>query len=182
MLGLAALARTDTLKAAETAISDFVHRTGRTVQLCALGPLGPTVVRWFSGVPPVVTSLSIGSVLPLLYSATGHVFLAFAANSEVAPLIERELAHDAVARVDIKALKEKVRKQGFASVSGTVVPDLRAAAFPIFDLQGRPVLSATVIGSRATEARSDPKIWAELGAICSEISKNLGGHAPGAGK
>jgi DNA-binding IclR family transcriptional regulator len=78
----------------------------------------------------------------------------------------------------VEALREKVRKQGYAGVSGTVVPGLRAIAFPIFDLQGRPILSATVITSDVFEPRSDTRIRSEFGAVCAEISESLGGHAP----
>jgi DNA-binding IclR family transcriptional regulator len=177
-LGLAALARTDAVRIAEIAISDFVRRTGRTVQVCALGPLGPTVIRWYCGVPPVVTSLNVGSLLSLLHSATGHVFLAFSAREEIAPLVERELAADSVVGVDVESLRTKVRSQGFASVSGTVAPGLRATAFPIFDLQGRPILSATVIASDVFKTRDDDKIRADLGAVCAEVSLSLGGRQP----
>jgi DNA-binding IclR family transcriptional regulator len=177
-LGLAALARTDAVRTAEAAISDFVQRTGRTVQICALGPLGPTIIRWFCGVPPVVTSLNVGSVLSLLHSATGHVFTAFSAHNEIAPLLKREIASDSLVTVDVEALRMKVRKQGYASVTGTVAPGLRASAFPIFDLQGRPILTATVIASDVFETRNDAKIRAQLGAVCTEISESLGGKPP----
>jgi DNA-binding IclR family transcriptional regulator len=177
-LGLAALARTDALRTAEIAIAEFVKRTGRTVQVCALGPLGPTIIRWFCGVPPVVTSLNVGSVLSLLHSATGHMFVAFADPHEIAPLVGRELALEEVKRIDLDEIKSRVRRQGYATVAGVVVPGLRATAFPIFDLQGRPVLSATVIASDAFEPKGDAKIRTELGLVCAEISASLGGRPP----
>jgi DNA-binding IclR family transcriptional regulator len=177
-LGLAALARTDAVRIAEEEIADYVRRTGRTVQVCALGPLGPTVIRWFCGFPPVVTSLNIGSVLSLLHSATGQVFLAYSAHSEIAGLLERELAADNSAGIDVNALRTKVRNQGKASVSGTVAPGLRATAFAIFDLQGRPILSATAIASDAVSTSDDGKLHAELGEVCTSISERLGGRAP----
>jgi DNA-binding IclR family transcriptional regulator len=174
-LGLAALARTDVVRITEIAVSEFVRRSGRTVLICALGPLGPTVIRWYPGVPPVVTSLTLGSVLSTLHSATGNLFLAFASDSEMAPLIARELDSEA-SPVDLATLKQKVRAQGYANVTGTFVPDLRAAAFPIFDLQGRPALSATVVASAAMHTRNDAKVMAELSAVCAEISEQLGGR------
>jgi DNA-binding IclR family transcriptional regulator len=177
-LGLAALARTDAVRIAETAISEFVRRTGRTVQVCALGPLGPTVIRWYCGMPPVVTSLNVGSVLSLLHSATGHVFLAFSAREEISGLVDSELASDSAVPVDVEALRERICSQGFATVSGIVVPGLRATAFPIFDLQGRPILSATVIASAIFETRNDDRIQEEMARVCSEITERLGGRRP----
>ena len=177
-LGLAALARTDAVRTAETALSDFAKRTGRTVQICALGPKGPTVIRWYGGVPPIITTLSVGSVLSMFHSATGQCFLAFAPPADIAPLIEDELGRDSVAPVDVAALQAKVRKQGYATVANTVAPGLRAIGFPIFDLQGRPILSGTVIMSEVFDVRGDARIRAELGAVCAEISASLGGRAP----
>src|SRR6218665_1252269 len=64
-LGLSALSRTDAFRVADTAIEAFVRETGRTVQVAALGPQGPTVVRWHMGRPAVMTSFGVGAVLPL---------------------------------------------------------------------------------------------------------------------
>lgn len=176
-LGLAALARTDALRIAEGEISEFVKRTGRTVQICALGPQGPTVIRWYCGFPPVVTSLNIGSILSLLHSATGHVFLAFSSPGETASILERELSLSSSAPIDVEKLAAKVRNRGFSSVSGTVAPGLRATAFPIFDLQGRQILSATVIASDVISTRDDAKISVELGSVCTAVSERLGAPA-----
>jgi DNA-binding IclR family transcriptional regulator len=178
-LGLAALARVDAFRIADAAISEFAHRTGRTVQIAALGPLGPTIVRWNVGTPPVVTSLNVGSVLPMLHSATGRVFLAFAPEPQTRPLVKRELAVLSKARsIDVDALKKQVRQAGCASVDGDVVPGLRATAFPIFDLQGRNVLTATVLASESFDKADDAAIHKELAAVCAGITASLGGRLP----
>jgi DNA-binding IclR family transcriptional regulator len=178
-LGLAALARVDTFRIADAAISEFARRTGRTVQIAALGPLGPTIVRWNVGTPPVVTSLNVGSVLPMLHSATGRVFLAFAPEPQTRALVKRELA--ALSRagsVDVEALKKQVRQAGCASVDGDVVPGLRATAFPVFDLQGRGVLTATVLANESFDRAADAAIHKELAAVCARITESLGGRPP----
>lgn len=173
-LGLGALARIDAFRIADAAVSDFARRSGRTVQIAALGPLGPTVVRWNFGAPAVVTSLTVGSVLPLLRSATGQVFLSFLPEHEVQRLVDEELARDAGLRpVDVDALRQQVRRQGFASVDA-LIPGLRATAFPIFDLQGRAILSATVLATEAFDTAGDVAIRDELKAVCAQISAALG--------
>jgi DNA-binding IclR family transcriptional regulator len=178
-LGLGALARTNAFQTADIAISAFVEKSGRTVQMAALGPFGPTVVRWFVGSPPVVTSLNVGSVLPLLRSATGHVFLAFLPERETRELVANELAFDnGLKPVDVQALRQRVQADGCATVDGTVIPGLRAAAFPIFDLQSRPVLTATMLSNEAFEAKHDKKAMNELRDVCLQVSKGLGGHLP----
>lgn len=175
MLGLAALSRTDAVRAAGIVISEFVRRTGRTVKVCTLAPLGPTIIDWHSGSPPIIPSLRVGSHLPLLHSATGHVFIAFAPENEVDLLIRRELEREGAGGQNLDALRDTVREQGFATVSAAMAPGLRSTAFPIFDLQGRPILAAAVIASDAIRLRSDAKVRQEFGAACAEISRRLGG-------
>jgi DNA-binding IclR family transcriptional regulator len=178
-LGLGALARVDAFRIADAAVAEFARDTGRTVQIAALGPVGPTIVRWNVGVPPVVTSLNVGSVLPLLHSATGQVFLAFTPEQETRHLVRRELSAPAgVKPVDVEALRKRVRQAGYASVDGSLVPGLRAMAFPIFDLQGRAVLTATVLATESFDVAADATIRKRLAAVCAQITASLGGQPP----
>jgi DNA-binding IclR family transcriptional regulator len=172
-LGLSALARIDAFRIANMEIGEFTRRTGRTVQMAALGPLGPTVVRWHVGRPPVMTSLSVGSVLPLLSSATGHIFLAFAPD-ETEELAKRELEITNFRADDVETLRQKVRREGCARVSGAQIPGLNAAAFPIFDLQGRVVLTATALLPDTYRVPAGDRTEAELAERCLSISRRLG--------
>jgi DNA-binding IclR family transcriptional regulator len=174
MLGLAALSRTDAVRQTGVVISEFVRRTGRTVMVCTLAPLGPTIIDWHNGTPPVIPALALGSALPLLHSATGHVFIAFAPENEVKALVERELEWAGEDGYDLEALRTRVREQGFASLATALSPGLRSTAFPIFDLQGRPILAAAVMASEAISTRGDARVSEEFGAACAEISKRLG--------
>lgn len=172
-LGLAALARMDAFQLADTAIAEFVRRTNLTVQVAALGPLGPTIVRWLMGRPPVMTSFNIGSVLPLLYSATGQVFLSFMPEAETDHLLARELAEGPMRRQDADELRANVREHGFAHVEGLMVPGLSATAFPIFDLQGRVALTATALLPAPFHSLKK-EATGELGTLCRDISRQLG--------
>ena len=144
-LGLSALARTDAFRLVDTAISEFALRAGRTVQVAALGVMGPTIVRWYSGMPGVVTSLNVGSVLPVLQSATGRVFLAFDQGVQASALAAKEQRRTPIAKATQTQIINDIRSAGRAHVSGTVIPGLSATAFPIFDLQGRPIGSVAKI-------------------------------------
>jgi DNA-binding IclR family transcriptional regulator len=173
-LGLGALARTDAFRSAERAIDAFVARSGRTVQIAALGPLGPTVVRWHMGRPAVMTSFTVGAVLPLLHSATGHVFLSFTPEQETETLVERELERENLDPGVVRAIRARVREARRADVEGTMIPGLRATAFPIFDLQGRAVLCATSLTSGAFAVSDDAAQLGDLEATCRAISVELG--------
>lgn len=173
-LGLGALARIDAFRIADKAIAEFVAQTGWTVQIAAFGPQGPTIVRWHMGRPAVMTSFTVGSVLPMLFSATGQVFTAYLPPAETAALIERERTKGQLTDKAIEALRQRVRAAGSAVVEGIMVPGLRAFAYPIFDIQGRPILSATALGPDALSQAGEPAALAELSRVCGEISRQLG--------
>jgi len=178
-LGLSALARTDAFRLVDTAISEFALRAGRTVQVAALGVMGPTIVRWYSGMPGVVTSLNVGSVLPVLQSATGRVFLAFDQGVQASALAAKEQRRTPIAKATQTQIINDIRSAGRAHVSGTVIPGLSATAFPIFDLQGRPILTATLLVPTDAQDQDLPEAIEELGMLCNQISRDLGWHGAG---
>jgi len=172
-IGLVALARTDLFRIVDRDVGAFVERSGQAIQISALGSSGPIIVRIYNGRPALLTTLHVGSVLPLLTSATGQVFLAFVPPSETAGLIAAERPREQAADMPVEAIAQAVRSQGSAMQSSTVIPGLAATAFPIFDLQGRAQLVATALTSEAdTEGRAASV--AELGTLCRHISAEAG--------
>lgn len=177
-LGLSALARIDVFRIADEKLAEFRSETGATVLLAALGPAGPTIVRWHMGSPPIVTSLALGSVLSLVNSATGQVFLAFRPEAEIASFVQAELERNPLVEAsEIEKVKAKVRAEGKAHVGGTLIPGLDAKAYPIKDLQGNAVLAATLISLHDPRVRKDSKSAQRLQAVCNEISEVLGAPA-----
>lgn len=177
-LGLSALARTDAFCLLDNLIGDYVLRRGETIQVAALGPLGSTIVRWYMGRPGIATSLTVGSVTSLLHSATGRVFLTFAPTVLTQALLAAELQRTPMQSHDLQALREAILAQGFAHAAGTVTPGLDATAFPIFNLQGIPVLVATILVAQGIERPDRAEAVAELGTICRQISQQLGWLEP----
>jgi DNA-binding IclR family transcriptional regulator len=172
-VGLAALARTDVFAEADPAIAAFTRDAGRTTLLAARGPLGPTIVRWHAGRRPVVTSLAVGSVLPLLNSATGHAFLAFMNDDEIAAALDNE-AVAGTSPTDVDAIRHRVRNAMFAAVDEMLIPGLRATAVPILDIQGRAVLVATVMATQAFPRADDDAIVRQLQTVCRTLTQRLG--------
>lgn len=176
-IGLAALARTDIFAEADPAIAAFTRETGRTTLVAARGPLGPTIVRWHPGRIPVITSLAVGSVLPLLRSATGHAFLGFMSDEEVAGVIANEKAHNRRgATIDTTVIRKQVRKAMSASVDEMLIPGLRATAVPILDIQNRAALVVTAIATSAFARKEDAAIIARLQTVCRSLTERLGAH------
>jgi DNA-binding IclR family transcriptional regulator len=173
-IGLVALTKADAFALTERMIRGFAEDWEQTIQISALGPLGPTVVRLYTGRPPVVMSLKVGSVLPLLSSATGKAFLAYASDVEVADLIAREPDRVAATPKAVEATRRSVRAAGMAENQGLLIPGLLATAFPILDLQGHAVLVVTAIAAQATGYSGGEKMLGELARQCATISAELG--------
>jgi DNA-binding IclR family transcriptional regulator len=177
-LGLSALSKVDAFDAANEALTRFSRETGRTVQIAALGPFGPIVVRWVMGSPPVATSLQVGAPLPLLRSATGHIFLAFRPEAQTRAIVERETeAAKGLRPVDVDKLRAAVRAAGYSAIDQDFIPGLRATAMPIFDFQGEAILAAAVVASDAFDPAGDAAIRETLAKACREIGAAIGASA-----
>ncbi|WP_461478729.1 IclR family transcriptional regulator [Pararhodobacter aggregans] len=168
-LGLAALDRHDFVNAPSAHLGELREETGLTVLLSVWGAGGATVVRWERAASPVVTSMGLGTTLPLLNSSTGRVFLAYGPRPPMEHQLGLELARarktpeilsDAEpSRAGIEALAERVRAQGYATVSGDYIPGLAAVAAPLLDWQGQAQAVITLIGtSRETIREGAPPI------------------------
>jgi DNA-binding IclR family transcriptional regulator len=123
--------------------------------------------------------LGLGSVLSVLHSATGQVFLAFRPEAETERLVAAEMAQSGdlnTAAVD--AIKDRIRTDGKAEVGGTLIPGLNAKAYPIFDVQGHAVLTATLVTVSGRGEQDGCQSARQLRAVCEDISRAVGGSAP----
>jgi DNA-binding IclR family transcriptional regulator len=77
-------------------------------------------------------------------------------------------------------LKDQVRKDRKAAVGGTLIPGLNALAYPIFDLQGHAILSATLVTASGRGEQTKAQAESKLRAVCEDISRTVSGHAPAA--
>jgi DNA-binding IclR family transcriptional regulator len=177
-VGLAALSRIDVFAQSDPAIAAFTQDTGRTTLVAVLGPAGPTIVRWNAGPTPVVTSLAIGSVLPLLGSATGHAFLSFLPEAEIAGALKRFQTTASVKNAEVQSIRRRVRADMSAHVDEMLIPGLRASAVPILDLQGRPTLVVTALASSSVSREQDAAIVQRLKEVCRSLTEQMGGHWP----
>lgn len=174
-IGLAALARNDVLRLADEVFSRVADETGYTCLITIWGDSGPTIIRWFDGDPPVVTSLAIGSTLPLVRSATGRVFYAFEAPSRIKRLGKKVLDRELALVEDPEGLRAEVRRSCIAEISGDLVPGLQGIAAPVFDLQGRLILVASALSAGAFIG---PDGGGAMLAACKELTASLGGKWP----
>lgn len=163
-LGLAAISRHDFVNKPSAHLEELRDATGLTVLLSVWGASGATVVRWERAVSPVVTSMGLGTTLPLLNSSTGRIFLAYAPSEIVQKLLADELARAAEnpaviddldpTRSGVDALVKQVRSVGYSTVFGDYIPGLIAVAAPILDWQGEAQAVITLIGTNVSAIRT----------------------------
>jgi DNA-binding IclR family transcriptional regulator len=177
-IGIAALARLNAFARAEAAMQRFVEETGRTSLLSVWGEAGAVCVRWYPGRPAVVANVGVGSVMPLLFSATGRVFLTFLSAQEVAGPLAAAKAETATPP-DLEAIRASVRQSLTAESDDTLFVGLRAMAAPIFDLQGRPSAVATAVATAAIPRGRDAEVAERLRAACRDATREAGGVWPG---
>lgn len=156
-LGLAAIARHDFVNSAADGLAQLTIDTGMTALLSVWGSDGATVVRWERGASPTVTSIGLGTTLPLLRSATGRAFLAWGPAAAIAGAREAELRRAArqpallpdidATRSGLNRVVAELRDKGFASVDGRYIPGLVAAAAPVMDWQGEAQAVITLVGT-----------------------------------
>lgn len=163
-LGLAALARFDLLDEAHRIMRAMAQESGMTAILSIWGEMGPTVVRWARAQEQLVTSLALGSILPVTRSATGHVFAAFLPEALTAGFIEKERGDD-----EFRQLVLNVRQCGVSSVDSSVIPGLCALAAPVLDAQGDAAAVITLLSSSQT-LLTDSEAEERLLEACASLS------------
>ena len=172
-LGLSALMRLDVFAGADEAFAALSRKTGRTCLISVWGDAGPIIVRWYPGIPPVITPLYIGSTLPLLQTAAGHVFFAFGNTDVMEAAARREIKRTGI-KVDLKGLRRKVRQAGGSAIDSIMIPGLHAAAAPIFDLQGQLALVGTAVAP-VSAGSSDGGAIKKLHEACRQVTEGIGG-------
>lgn len=187
-LALACLARIDPVRIASDALHDLCRRVDETVALAVWGSRGPVFVRWEEPTHPVATNVRVGSVIPVLASASGRIFAAFLPPEIVDPFIRAELRQSARSRhsrgprsrAQVEALLAAVRRDGLARVSGDLLSGVNAVSAPVFDHRKRVVLAITALGDeRRFDSSPRGAIARALRDTASAVSRRLGYRGEG---
>ncbi len=90
-IGLAAMRQADPIRAAEPCLIRLRESLEVTCFVAVMGNKGPTIVRFEEPGLPVTVNVRAGSVMSMLWSATGRAFLGLLDESRVLALAEQEL-------------------------------------------------------------------------------------------
>ena len=181
-IGLAAMRQCDPVRLGEPALIRLRETLQVTCFIAVMGNLGPTVLRIEEPSLPVTINMRAGSVLPLLWSAAGRVFLAYTNDDDllkqtnreydVATPGQRSLLGGANA---IASLRRQIRDQGCAIVQDTLLQGISAVAAPIFDSSGNISAVLTALGaSTGFDARPGGKVCPMVIHEALQISLSMG--------
>lgn len=178
-IGLAALGQIDATARASEGLELLAETTGRTGLLAVWAEGGPTIIRWVHGRQRVVTSLSVGSSLPLLFSTSGHIFLSYMPARVTMAMALQEwstIPHQPGERVEdlLQNIRKEVRAKGYAAAAGTVVPGLCAIGAPVLDSQGEAVACITLLARAGEPLEEDTACVDAMLRTAEKISQNLG--------
>ena len=147
------------------------------------GNHGPTIVHWEESPQAVTVNLRLGDVMPLLSSATGQCFAAFAPKEAIAPMLKEEMARAQkqgrsdlpTSMAEVRALFESVRQRGAARVVDTLLPGIVAFCLPVFDSDGHMALGMVALGpSGSFDAAWGGAVEGPLREAATRLSADLG--------
>lgn len=182
-LGLASLERLDAVKLARERVGRLMEEIGHTLALAVWGNHGPTIVHWEESPHAVTVNLRLGDVMPLLSSATGRCFAAYAPKEAIAPMLKEEMARaqkqgrrDVPATMaEVRTLLDEVRKRGMARVVDTLLPGIVGFCAPVFDSDGHMALGIVTLGPGGSfDAKWDGTVEAPLRRAALQLSHDLG--------
>ncbi|WP_322033128.1 IclR family transcriptional regulator [Paraburkholderia sp. J76] len=154
MIGVAAMRQADPVRIAEPALVRLRETLEVTSFVAVMGNKGPTIIRFEEPGLPVTVNVRVGSVMSLLWSSTGRVFLGLLDDTRVLAQAEEELAHaDASLRAQLSrndpigTLRRDVQAARCASVRDTNLKGISAVSAPLFDHTGKLCGVLTALGA-----------------------------------
>nr|WP_174506270.1 IclR family transcriptional regulator [Acinetobacter sp. Marseille-Q1620] len=156
-LGLSFIQRTDAIQAAQPMIYDLHRQLDCGLQISKWTSQGPLIVQWIEPNQPVSVITRVGSIMPLLNSATGRAYSAFMPENVIKPLLEQEWQEKNNQGLNVhpanweefQKMKSVIVGQGIATVSGDLLAGVNAACVPVFNIHGEVEFCIAALGSEA---------------------------------
>ncbi|MBO9512516.1 MAG: IclR family transcriptional regulator [Variovorax sp.] len=153
-IGLVAMRQAEPIRLAEPALVRLREGLEVTCFVALMGNKGPTIMRIEEPGLPVTVNVRAGTVMSLVWSATGRVFLGLLDEARVRTLAEEELAAATPEMLallprpnPIERLQKDVRAAGCAVVRDVYLRGISAVAAPVYDFTGRVCAVITALGA-----------------------------------
>jgi DNA-binding IclR family transcriptional regulator len=178
-IGLTGLRNVDAVRCASSFLPALRDQIDDTVLLALWSRPGPVVIHLEDSARPVFMNIRVGSVLPLLRTATGRVFAAFLPEAQIRALIETETKAAGSAALykpaAVQSLLAETRRLRLAHVIGDLVPGVNAIAAPVLDHKGQIAAAIGAIGrTEDLNVEFDGTVAATLKRTADDISRRLG--------
>ena len=177
-LGLSALEQFDVVVASKTVVHRLADQLGFSTYLAVWGTHGPTVVYRADGKSWTSLDVRVGTVLPLLSSATGRAFLAYLPRSITRTLAEREIKESKMhggRQFRPEDIIRKTRKDALAVAEATLFTEITAIGSPILDYSGLPAAVISIAGRvGGLDDSTSGRAARLLRAATAELSRQLG--------
>lgn len=182
-LGLAAIRQLNVVRFGEGIITELREATQQTISMVMWANRGPTIVHVSEADTPIMVTVRVGSVLPLLNSANGQLFLAYLPRGKTERLIESELAacpksgkwKAPRSMSEVERRVKDIRRRRMTRTEQPVVPGVVSLSAPVFDHRGELVCTLALVGSAGNLDLS----WGgaparSLAAAATRFSQRLG--------
>jgi DNA-binding IclR family transcriptional regulator len=181
-IGLVGLSRVNPIRQLQDLLPRVRDRINATVTAAIWGERGPTIVVMEESDHLVTMNLRVGSVLPVLNTAIGRLFLAYLAPAQTARFVAEEragpLGDAAPSEQDLNDLLDSIRSRRLSQVRGVLIPGVDAIAAPVFDYRERLVAVICAVGhAGAGITRWDGAAAQALRDAAAELSAQLGSIA-----
>ncbi len=181
-LGLAAIGLLDREGMGRAAIRDIRAATQQTACMVAWANGGATVVSMEPGTGSIFLAVRTGSILSLLRSASGRIFLAYMPSDMTKAVLKQELAENPMKPASVTALIEQVQREGISRIRDSMMVGLSAVSAPVFDHEGRLAYALTSLGqSESFDTSIDSAVVQTVRQKAEELSGRLGFRARMAG-
>lgn len=181
-IGLAAQRQSDALMVATQEIAELAETLNVSCFVAVMGNLGPVIVRWEEPMQAVLVNVRVGSVMPVLWSATGRCFATFDLSEQVDAQITRELgrATDEQRRMlphrkAVDALLASYRAKGCTWVVDTLLKGVSGVTAPVFDSAGHVPAVIVALGVTGSfDASPDGANAQAVRRSAARVSERLG--------
>lgn len=183
-MGLAGLRRSNPVRIALPHVDAFADDIGHTVGIAVLGSHGPTMIHIREARYPVHVNMRNGTVMSMLHTATGRVFVAWLPPGVAQHYIDRErndehvvasISRPARTPEEIERLASEVRAAGIAQALGNPLPGIDALSVPVFDHSRKLVMALTCLGPAGLfDARPVGPVARALFDCAASVSQQLG--------
>ncbi len=181
-IGLVGLGRLSPVRQLQEALPRLRERVNETVTAAIWGERGPTIVAIEESDHLVTMNIRVGTVLPLLTTAIGRLFLAHlpAAATQAMAAAERRrppTSGSLPSDDELAGLISEIRARNLSRAHGPLLPGVDALAAPVFDYRDKLIAVICVVGrAGAMNSNWDGPVVKSLTAAAGDLSRQLG-HA-----